>query len=725
MLKFNKISIILLFVFIFSISAVCAQDANHTDVSEGVAAETVLGDSNITTKTFADLEKEISGGSGELNISYDYKFDARYDDNYTKGIKITNKILVINGNGHSIDSDNKANVFNIVNSNIVINNLIFKNSNDSAIFAQKSNLTTGNCVFENNAAEYGAAVYTSGSNYTSSKDKFTENYAKTGASLYIADNSTLNLNSASFSSDKELYWGLIYVIGSRMTITDTNFENIASKYTPALYAKESKGQIRNCNFTNLAASITAGAIGIKQFSQQIDIENCNFINLSSSKNAGALFVDTLADEMIMNGKVLINNSRFVNCSSEFGGAIVFLSGSLTVDNSEFTSNSAVYDGGAIYSSYARANILNSKFISNHALTDGFSKGGAYYFDMGTLTVNSTRFVNNTAGEGSSIYSYDATMNFNHNFFANPSNGTSIYAVFLKRISEFKNNYTSDVMDLGGKNFETNVEGSQMSFKILENTIHFDTLPSRFDLRDYNFTAPVMDQGSMGSCWTFGAVEALQSALLRYTNVTFNFSVNNMKNSLLQYSKYGVIEITEGGPDTYIPATYLISWLGISPTEYDVYDELGKISPLIFTDNDIHIVDFVEIPKRKNVTDNNLIKQAILKYGGVEASYYANPSPFFYNKTSHAYYYSVNHDPTHSICIVGWDDNYSKSNFVMPVPGDGAFIVQNSWGTEWGENGFFYISYYDPTLATYYNPVAYVIKNNVTYDMNYQHEISGF
>ena len=137
------------------------------------------------------------------------------------------------------------------------------------------------------------------------------------------------------------------------------------------------------------------------------------------------------------------------------------------------------------------------------------------------------------------------------------------------------------------------------------------------------------------------------------------------------------------------------------------------------------MDLVESPERKNATDNDQIKQAILKYGAVEATEFSTTGMLFFNKTTNAqYYYGIKVDPNHSICIVGWDDNYPKENFVKTPAGDGAFIVQNSWGSEWGDNGYFYISYYDETLATAHKPIAFVIRNNETYDMNYQHEVSG-
>lgn len=65
---------------------------------------------------------------------------------------------------------------------------------------------------------------------------------------------------------------------------------------------------------------------------------------------------------------------------------------------------------------------------------------------------------------------------------------------------------------------------------------------------------------------------------------------------------------------------------------------------------------------------------------------------------HLNYYDGDKYADHEITIVGWDDNYSKDNFSVTPPGNGAFLVKNSWDVDWGDSGYFYISYYDKSLS---------------------------
>ena len=674
---------------------------------------------------FTALQDEIDSSTDFLEINQDYTYDNSTDYKLIKGIEINKNDFTINGNGYTIDGANQARIFTINGTNITINNLNFINGNASyggvLYIKVNSSITTKNALFiDNEAVSEGGAIINNGA-YTSINDKFINNYAKKGGTI-SSENSELAIINGSFSSDKIQNWGLIYMTSTLMYIENTTFANITSNYSSAIYATRSMGKIKKSDFINLSAIMTAGAIGIKEHVYDIEIDDCNFINTRSEKNGGAIYADVGGAYGDLNGSITILNSRFINCISEFGGAYLQLCGYLNIDNTNFTSNIAIFDGGAIYTSWVdTVNINNSIFTSNMALYDNYSHGGAAYFDMGEVIMDSCILENNNASEGSSLYTYDCNVSLLDNYFNNPTeNSSSIYGVHCN-YDENENNFTQDKLSLNNTNYALNVESSQTHFDLIENTINVETLPKRIDLRDWGWVSSVKDQGDMGACWAFGITGALESVLIRYANITYDFSENNMQNTMIKYSKYGCVDLAEGG-NQYTGQSYYSSWLGVSPAEYDTYDELGKISSLIATPEDVHIKDIVFVPARNNSTDNDQIKRALLKYGALAISYYHDFNPQYYNETTYGYYNYEIPGVDHTVCLVGWDDTYPKENFVETPPGDGAFILKNSWGTKFGDEGYFYISYYDVSLAKASHSMTFDIQNNNDYDKLYQHEI---
>ena len=146
--------LILLLIFIFSIGAVCAHDLNQTDQScvdgengIGINDEDVLSDSSV--KSFKDLNESMSDMTiSEFNVTDDYAYDES-DGKFPNGIVINKDNFVINGNNHVIDAKSKNRIFTVNGSNIIINNLVFKNGIDHAAVILGKNITTNNVTFIN------------------------------------------------------------------------------------------------------------------------------------------------------------------------------------------------------------------------------------------------------------------------------------------------------------------------------------------------------------------------------------------------------------------------------------------------------------------------------------------------------------------------------------------------------------------------------------------------
>lgn len=169
--------------------------------------------------------------------------------------------------------------------------------------------------------------------------------------------------------------------------------------------------------------------------------------------------------------------------------------------------------------------------------------------------------------------------------------------------------------------------------------------------------------------------------------------------------------------------YLARWNGPILESDDRFGVESSYSP----DNlkvQKHVQEVLYIPGRYDSLDNEDIKLALQKYGAVASSLYWKDS--YYNNNNYTYNYNDKYNySNHAVDIVGWDDNFSKGNFKNKPEGDGAFICKNSWGAEWGDLGYFYVSYYDNSLG---KDIGAVFENGEptnNYDNIYQYDPLGF
>ncbi len=240
------------------------------------------------------------------------------------------------------------------------------------------------------------------------------------------------------------------------------------------------------------------------------------------------------------------------------------------------------------------------------------------------------------------------------------------------------------------------------------------IPNRYDLREKQRISAIRNQGSYGTCWSFAALSAMESVLLPEN--TMQFSVDHMTLS----NGFNLTQ-NDGGEYT-MGMAYLASWAG---PVYEVDDPYGDNE----TNDTLAPVKHVQEMQVIDGKDYEKIKEAVFKYGGVQTSIYnalrssQSRSPY-YNRQAYAYCYIGTEKPNHDVVIIGWDDSYPKENFSIELEGDGAFICQNSWGDEFGEEGVFYISYYDTNIGTH-NVVYTGIEEVDNYDNIYQSDLCGW
>ena len=514
----------------------------------------------------------------------------------------------------------------------------------------------------------------------------------TNQATFMASGVTFaNSTAKSTGSYGNSYGGSIYCIntGASIYLDSCIFENAYAEYGGAIYAVGCILDIRNSSFYNCTSNNFGGAISGKN-TKNISISRSKFYKCYSINDAGGAI-------NIESSTINATSLEFINCKALVGGALTSLNSVVYLDGIYCFNNSAV-NGGAIYHMYGNFTVQNSIFTNNSAIN-----GGALFLDNSkALIVKNNDFINNTA-------SYCAGALFS----------------LLNELSEpFENNYQGNsalIIDDEYVSSEISLtigSGNYTMFKVNSTSVY--ELPSRYSLIDEGYVTSVKNQESGGNCWAFATLAVLESCILKASNVTYDLSEENMKNLMALYSDYGWKINTNDGGNDWMSWGYLTSWLGPINESDDKTDDLSLISPVF---NSIAHIQNILFLSRDNYTDNDAIKQAILNYGAVGTSM-AMYGTYLKNN---AYYCYSNDQINHAVAIVGWDDNYSKSNFKKTPEGDGAWIVKNSWGTSWADKGYFYVSYYDKGFAQpQVRDVAYtfILNDTIRFDTNYQYDISG-
>ena len=216
----------------------------------------------------------------------------------------------------------------------------------------------------------------------------------------------------------------------------------------------------------------------------------------------------------------------------------------------------------------------------------------------------------------------------------------------------------------------------------------EELPAKFSWQDK--LTPVRDQGSCGSCWAFSAQATIADVLALHGKGSFDLSEQWMVSCDTESSGCG------GG--WYHTAFDLVKPRGnVLETTFPYKGSNLRCPPSIaYTDHKMKL--YRELSS--GVASSDLIKQAIYQYGPVSVA--VSVGGDFTSYKSGIFNASVSGTVNHAVNLVGWDDT------VKP----GHWIMRNSWGKGWGENGYMRIAYgsrkigYAATYVDIYGPISH-------------------
>ncbi len=240
---------------------------------------------------------------------------------------------------------------------------------------------------------------------------------------------------------------------------------------------------------------------------------------------------------------------------------------------------------------------------------------------------------------------------------------------------------------------------------------YPELPPGLDWRNYkgkNYVTPIRDQDGCGSCWAFSTTAALESYYLIYSDAPGQ-NLDLAEQIMLSCPKPTAGTCKGGWPPT---AADYIRDTGLPPESFFPYaaqDLLCEEAEPGWKNYTYKIFGWDYVLK-----DVDSIKRALYTYGPLPTIFKVFSDFYSYNGGLY-YYRSGNYQGLHAVLIVGYQD-------ATDVPGGGFFIVKNSWGTCWGEKGFFRITYseldslvlFGSTTMAYHRPVWSRLKVQFQY-----------
>lgn len=597
-------------------------------------------------------------------------------------------------------SNRKGGLLYALNSNITIINSdsnVGYSGYGGIIYCEKSDVDLRNVNFSFcEAHSFGGVVASKYSNVNVESSYFYVYFSDTDAGgAFYSFKGNLKINNSTFYRGAAEFGGAICNLESNLTILSSYFRNNTAGHGGAVYNIYGKLYIEGNTFLN--SSAYTGGVLCNKLSDTAYLINNTFVNSPTRINSSCIYLDACGQDIIQYG------NHFED--------VFYISQDLFfyVGNEEVTFNSNVL-------TYVMSN--TGKYYGHYPTGDVGGNSNAY----GSLKIHDSVYQDNSTVFRN--YNDDFNVSFNLNFHAGESHDPMmkirVYNFFGDIVDElliyFNENQLNSGIGSVARSLKSHMFITMNSRLTVEmalvssiNSSYSDAghIPSSYDSRDYGYITPVKDQGEGGNCWAFAGIATLEACIKKATGVTYDFSEENVKNMMAAFSTTGLdIQPNDGGFDSMVMG-YLASWYGPVIEETDKYDEFSSLSTGFYPK--FHVQNICFLPPRENGAYDYLYKKAIMDYGAVAVTF---------NVSSKA--------GLHSISLVGWDDNYwGYDSFGRYA--HGAWILKNSWGTDWEDGGFGYLSYNTHFVSDDYSnwyAYSFIFNENDNYMSNIHSDYSG-
>jgi len=271
------------------------------------------------------------------------------------------------------------------------------------------------------------------------------------------------------------------------------------------------------------------------------------------------------------------------------------------------------------------------------------------------------------------------------------------------------------------------------------------LPKQYDLRKVNAITPIKSQQG-GTCWAHGTCAAIESNLLikgtwkklsngnglpaisEYHLDWWNGFNKHKNDDVEDPSKQATGLTVHQGGDYRVSAAYISRGDGVvnlprkEDNSFDItgYAKTPELKNPEFMKFYVRDIEWFTIGDNLEGIDD--IKRRVMTEGAMGTAY-ASGKGFISKDFVHYQPASSKSKPNHAVAIVGWDDEKSTVDADKKAPKPGAWLIKNSWGVGTakaprGENGFYWISYYDKVSCR--DPEMGAVSFRNVEPMKYQH-----
>ena len=286
---------------------------------------------------------------------------------------------------------------------------------------------------------------------------------------------------------------------------------------------------------------------------------------------------------------------------------------------------------------------------------------------------------------------------------------------IANVKAYEENYERNVMpardyDKFDDNFNVNQSNS---------LVRSSQIPSTYNSVDEGFVTSIKNQNPYGNCWAYAACSVAESYLIKKGMASSDIDLSEAHLNYYMYHNKGDKYENTDNDQTNVIGKYSFTDVGADPrmlqlamSNFGLASEtiypISKITTMQGSKEDQNNTQYVmtnsNLLCQQAKGNESIIKQAILDNGSVLACYYDTSTAY---KNSNYYNANEVNSFNHAISIVGWDDSYAANNFDNKPTRNGAWLIKNSWGTGFGNQGYFWMSYDEYSLGSVY---SYEFKN---------------